>query len=250
MWPMVTIRFKNVCRKGLLDLWLARRQDHGSFIQASFKLHQRSQNPCSSTQQHSTMPKIAICETSMGTFKVELFTEEMPITTGNFIDLANSGFYDGIHFHRVIPGFMCQFGCPYAKDPDSSRAGTGGPDANTSFVSAAGKQFKRTHDGGIPDEHTARISNAPGTLSMANTGQPQSGGSQFFINVAGTYCAILVDNRDCSSRQIQTTNSWTGSTTLPRANIPSLVRLWKVTTWWFTSARCQLATTILWNRSR
>lgn len=126
----------------------------------------------------------------MGTFKVELFTEEMPITTGNFIDLANSGFYDGIHFHRVIPNFMCQFGCPYAKNnPNSSRAGTGGPDPNTKFVSANSnkpQQYQRTADGGIPDEHTARLSNAPGTLSMANTGQPQSGGSQFFINVAGT----------------------------------------------------------------
>mmetsp|Transcript_10159 Transcript_10159/g.24446 ORF Transcript_10159/g.24446 Transcript_10159/m.24446 type:complete len:97 (-) Transcript_10159:734-1024(-) len=53
--------------------------------------------------------------TSMGTFKAELYTDKMPITCGNFIDLANSGFYDGIHFHRVIPGFMNQFGCPHAK---------------------------------------------------------------------------------------------------------------------------------------
>jgi cyclophilin family peptidyl-prolyl cis-trans isomerase len=107
--------------------------------------------------------------------------------SGNFIDLANSGYYDGLHFHRVIPSFMCQFGCPYAKDPNSSRSGTGGPDANTPFTACDGKQYTRTHDGGIPDEvgqvHQ-RISNEPGTLSMANTGQPQSGGSQFFINVA------------------------------------------------------------------
>lgn len=71
--------------------------------------------------------KIATCETSMGTFKVELYTNEMPITAWNFIDLANKGFYDGLHFHRVIPNFMNQFGCPHSRDPTSRRAGTGGP---------------------------------------------------------------------------------------------------------------------------
>ena len=120
----------------------------------------------------------------MGTFKAELYTDKMPITCGNFIDLANSGFYDGIHFHRVIPNFMNQFGCPHAKDPNSPRAGTGGPSGGTTFQSCDGKTISRTSDGGIPDELTERITNDVGTLSMANTGQPQSGGSQFFINVA------------------------------------------------------------------
>ncbi len=111
----------------------------------------------------------AICETSLGSFTVELFLDKMPITSQNFIDLAKSGFYDGLHFHRVIKGFMCQFGCPFSKDPSSPRAGTGGPP-----------------HGRIKDEHPqdAKISNQPGTLSMANTGQPNSGGSQFFINTA------------------------------------------------------------------
>ena len=109
----------------------------------------------------------AICETSMGTFKVELYADKMPITAGNFIKLANDGFYNGLHFHRVIKGFMCQFGCPHSKDPSSPRAGTGGPPHGT-----------------IQDEHPAdaKLSNEPGTLSMANTGRPNSGGSQFFIN--------------------------------------------------------------------
>jgi cyclophilin family peptidyl-prolyl cis-trans isomerase len=110
----------------------------------------------------------------------------MPITCGNFIDLANSGFYDGIHFHRVIPNFMNQFGCPYAKDPNSPRAGTGGPEPGSQFQSADGKTYTRNREGGIPDELTQKISNSKGTLSMANTGRPESGGSQFFINVAGT----------------------------------------------------------------
>ncbi|MEZ4299209.1 MAG: peptidylprolyl isomerase [Polyangiaceae bacterium] len=110
---------------------------------------------------------IAVCETSLGNFTVELFLDKMPITAGNFIKLAKSGFYDGLHFHRVIKGFMCQFGCPYSKDPKSPRAGTGdGP------------------DGTIQDEHpaNAKMSNEPGTLSMANTGRPNSGSCQFFIN--------------------------------------------------------------------
>ena len=67
----------------------------------------------------------AILETSSGSVTVELFTDRMPITAGNFADLAKSGFYDGLHFHRVIQGFMIQFGCPHSADPASPRAGTG-----------------------------------------------------------------------------------------------------------------------------
>lgn len=109
----------------------------------------------------------ATLETSLGTIKIELFVDKMPITAGNFIKLAKSGFYDGLHFHRVIDNFMIQFGCPHSKDPNSRLAGTGGPPHGT-----------------IQDEfpENAKISNEPGTLSMANTGRPNSGGSQFFIN--------------------------------------------------------------------
>ena len=111
----------------------------------------------------------ATFETSLGTFKTEILADTMPTTAANFMDLAKSGFYDGLHFHRVISNFMIQFGCPYSKDPVDGRAGTGGPPHGT-----------------IADEHPdgARHSNEPGTLSMANTGQPNSGGSQFFINTA------------------------------------------------------------------
>ena len=108
---------------------------------------------------------IATLETSLGNIKVELFMDQMPVTAGNFVNLAKSGFYDGLHFHRVINGFMLQFGCPHSKDPNSSRAGTGD-----------------SPNGTIQDEHTARLSNEPGTLSMANTGRPNSGSCQFFIN--------------------------------------------------------------------
>lgn len=109
----------------------------------------------------------ATLETSLGTFTVELFLDRMPITAGNFVKLAKSGFYDGLHFHRVIKDFMIQFGCPHSRDPRDPRAGTGdGP------------------DGPITDEHPPqhKISNEVGTLAMANTGRPNSGSCQFFIN--------------------------------------------------------------------
>ncbi|GDX82474.1 peptidyl-prolyl cis-trans isomerase [Deltaproteobacteria bacterium] len=104
-------------------------------------------------------------DTSEGSFTAVLYEDQMPITTGNFIAIAQSGFYDGLHFHRVIPSFMLQFGCKYSKDPESPRAGTGDSPL-----------------GNVKDEFTAKLSNEPGTLSMANTGQPNSGGSQFFVN--------------------------------------------------------------------
>jgi len=109
----------------------------------------------------------ATLETSLGNVEIELFTDVMPKTAGNFIELAKSGFYDGLHFHRVINGFMIQFGCPHSRDPNSPRAGTG-----------------ESPNGTIEDEHpdNAKISNEPGTLSMANTGRANSGGCQFFIN--------------------------------------------------------------------
>ena len=109
----------------------------------------------------------ALLDTSLGKIRVEIFADKMPVTAANFVKLAKSGFYDGLHFHRVIDGFMLQFGCPHSRDPKSRRAGTGdGP------------------DGTIRDEHpdAAKLSNEPGTLAMANTGAPNSGSSQFFVN--------------------------------------------------------------------
>ena len=116
---------------------------------------------------------VAVFDTSEGIIRAEIYEAEMPITAGNFIKLIEKGYYDGLHFHRVIPGFMCQFGCPNSKDPNSRSAGTGGPGYN------------------IKDEflETAKFSNEPGTLSMANTGRPNSGGSQFFLNT--THNAFL-----------------------------------------------------------
>jgi len=96
--------------------------------------------------------------TNKGIIKIELYIDDAPITAGNFKKLVEKGFYDGLTFHRVIPGFMIQGG-----DPKGD--GTGGPG------------YK------IKDEFFKGSSNKRGTLSMANAG-PNTGGSQFFINVA------------------------------------------------------------------
>lgn len=129
----------------------------------------------------------AVFETSEGTFKAEILLSEMPMTAGNFLSLAKSGFYDGLHFHRVIPQFMLQFGCPHSRDPKSTRAGTGGPPG-----------------GCIKDEFlaAAKFSNEPGTLSMANTGQPNSGGSQFFINTVHNSYLDWFDNSTPSKHPV------------------------------------------------
>ncbi len=109
---------------------------------------------------------VATMLTNRGVIEIELFTDTMPITAGNFIKLAEEGFYDGIKFHRVIEGFMIQSGDPYTRTGEYLRYGTGGPGYT------------------IPDEHVSGeyLTNVRGTIAMANRG-PESGGSQFFINV-------------------------------------------------------------------
>ncbi len=118
----------------------------------------------------NTMNRIAVMKTNKGTIEIELFEDKMPITTGNFVKLAEEKFYDGIKFHRVIDGFMIQAGDPNTKGDNALSYGSGGPGYT------------------IQDEFVAGdlLTNTRGTIAMANTGQPNSGGSQFFIN--------LVDN--------------------------------------------------------
>ena len=96
--------------------------------------------------------------TTLGDFEVELYDTLSPITAGNFLSLVEQEFYDGIIFHRVIKNFVVQGG-------DPTGTGSGGPGYT------------------IPDEFIPGLSNVKKTLSMANTGQPNSGGSQFFINL-------------------------------------------------------------------
>lgn len=113
------------------------------------------------------MNPIAVLTTNQGVIEIELFDDTMPITSGNFAKLSGEGFYNGTKFHRVIEGFMIQGGDPLTKTAEAMRYGTGGPGYS------------------IPDEHIAGeyLTNVRGTISMANSG-PNSGGSQFFINLA------------------------------------------------------------------
>jgi len=104
--------------------------------------------------------KRVVLHTTMGDITIRLYGD-MPVTAGNFEKLVRSGFYDGTVFHRVIDGFMIQGG-------DPTGTGSGGPGYT------------------IPDEFVKGHSNVRGTVAMANTGRPNTGGSQFFIN--------LVDN--------------------------------------------------------
>ncbi len=106
-------------------------------------------------------------ETSLGTIELELYPERAPKTVENFLKLAKSGFYDNSKFHRVIKGFMIQGGDPYTKGEDTSVYGTGGPGYT------------------IADEESGEPM-VRGVLAMANTGQPNSGGSQFFIATVDT----------------------------------------------------------------
>ncbi|MCX9013585.1 MAG: peptidylprolyl isomerase [Candidatus Methanoperedens sp.] len=99
--------------------------------------------------------RTAVLETAKGIIKFELKESEAPITTKNFITLAEKGFYNGLTFHRVIRKFMIQGGCPKGN-------GTGGPGYT------------------IKDEFHPKLRHTKGAVSMANAG-PNSGGSQFFI---------------------------------------------------------------------
>lgn len=99
--------------------------------------------------------------TTLGDLRIELFRDRAPKTVENFVNLTKRGFYTGLMFHRVIPGFMIQGGCPRGD-------GTGGPGYT------------------IPDEIVASLRHdGPGVLSMANAG-PNTGGSQFFVTLAAT----------------------------------------------------------------
>ena len=100
--------------------------------------------------------KVATIETSKGNIRLELHEDRAPKTVANFEKLAGEGFYNGLFFHRVIPNFMIQTGCPQG-------SGTGGP----------GYQFEDEFDNSLRHDRA-------GILSMANAG-PNTNGSQFFI---------------------------------------------------------------------
>ncbi len=143
---------------------------------------QASNTPNTMDEQKKANPT-ATFHTSKGDIVLELYQDAMPITVGNFVKLAKEGFYNNTKFHRVIDGFMIQGGDPNSKGSNPAVYGQGGPGYT------------------IEDEFVAdpRLTNVKGTIAMANTGQPNSGGSQFFINT-GNNVGLDYDKEPAASK--------------------------------------------------
>lgn len=125
-----------------------------------------------------TMTKRAEIHTAKGVMKIEFFEQDAPNTVANFIKLAEQGFYNGLTFHRVIPNFVIQGGCP-------NGIGNGGPGYKIDCELTGGNQF---HDRGV--------------LSMAHAGR-NTGGSQFFICHSRTNTAHLDRNHTCFGKVVE-----------------------------------------------
>lgn len=127
----------------------------------------------------------AIIKTEKGDMTVEFYDNDAPKAVANFKKLASEGFYDGIRFHRVIPNFMVQGGCPNSKDGASGMPGTGGPGYKIDCETSGDNQY---HDRGV--------------LSMAHAGR-NTGGSQFFICHSRTNTAHLDRNHTCFGKVVE-----------------------------------------------
>lgn len=123
------------------------------------------------------MSKVKI-STAKGDMVAELYDNETPITVNNFLDLVRKGFYDGLNFHRVVPGFVIQGGCPNGD-------GRGGPGYRIQCETKSPKQF---HDRGV--------------LSMAHAGK-DTGGSQFFICFNRQNTQHLDGNHTCFGKVVE-----------------------------------------------
>lgn len=122
--------------------------------------------------------RTAEIQTEKGNMKVEFYEADAPNTVKNFIDLSEKGFYDGLTFHRVIPNFVIQGGCP-------NGTGSGGPGYKINCELTGGNQY---HDRGV--------------LSMAHAGR-NTGGSQFFICHSRDNTAHLDRNHTCFGKVVE-----------------------------------------------
>lgn len=129
--------------------------------------------------------KKALIHTEKGLMKAEFYEEDAPNTVSNFIKLSESGFYNGLRFHRVIPDFVIQGGCPYSKDPSDPRTGSGGPGYSIDCELDGDNQY---HDRGV--------------LSMAHAGR-NTGGSQFFICHSRKNTSHLDRNHTCFGKVVE-----------------------------------------------
>jgi peptidyl-prolyl cis-trans isomerase B (cyclophilin B) len=117
--------------------------------------------------------------TNKGTMKASLYEKDAPITVANFVKLAKSGFYDGLKWHRVLPGFVIQGGCPNTREGATGMPGTGGPGWKIDCETSGENQY---HDKGV--------------LSMAHAGR-NTGGSQFFVVLGRSSTAHLDRQHTC-----------------------------------------------------
>ncbi|QNF34908.1 peptidylprolyl isomerase [Adhaeribacter swui] len=129
--------------------------------------------------------KTAEIKTAKGVMKVEFYEKDAPKTVKNFIDLAQKGFYDGLTFHRVIPDFVIQGGCPNSREGAKGMPGTGGPGYKIDCELTGDNQY---HDRGV--------------LSMAHAGR-NTGGSQFFICHSRNNTAHLDRNHTCFGKVVE-----------------------------------------------
>ena len=120
--------------------------------------------------------EVAVLTTSQGTIRVQLHGEDAPIHVGNFVELANKGFYNGLKFHRYVPGFVIQGGCPNTRDmtPEQVARGERGPQGQPG-TGGPGYQIKGEGRTNPHNEHN------DGTLAMARSSAPDSAGSQFYF---------------------------------------------------------------------
>lgn len=127
----------------------------------------------------------AIINTNKGEMKVNFYDTDAPKTVANFVKLAKEGYYDGLKWHRVIPDFVIQGGCPNSRDGASGMAGTGGPGYQIDCELTGGNQY---HDRGV--------------LSMAHAGR-NTGGSQFFVCHSRNNTAHLDGNHTCFGKVVE-----------------------------------------------
>ena len=130
--------------------------------------------------------EVAIVETSKGTIKVELDGAGAPIHVANFCELSTMGFYDGLKFHRYVPGFVIQGGCPNTRDMTSDEVARGmrGPDGQPG---TGGPGYRIVHE----YDTNPRNSHEDGALAMARSSNPDSAGSQFYFCLGAQH---MLDN--------------------------------------------------------
>jgi len=129
--------------------------------------------------------KTAEIHTPKGVMKVEFYEEDAPKTVKNFVNLAEKGFYNGLTFHRVIPDFVIQGGCPNSREGSKAPAGSGGPGYKIDCELTGGNQYHYR-----------------GVLSMAHAGR-NTGGSQFFICHSRRNTAHLDRNHTCFGKVVE-----------------------------------------------